>query len=347
MATQTELTGGGFQDSEGNPLEFGYLKMHLSQDCLVSGVGNICSGIDTTINLDINGNAIAGQFVWSNLNMLPQNNFYRVTAYTAAGQKAWGPNNQQVASGSTFNLDSWQPNTVISWFPAVSQPTTFEINGSPSSASSTLNLEAGANITLTDEGSGTIQISANGGSGLDGNGAYFFGPGITAINTAYAGAAAGGINGGTFSSLSGVVQLYLFEIFQPFTLTKCTVEALGNSSGTMTFGIYSFAGVKLVDGGSFVNLTGSGVQVNSFSSVTLPPGTYWHAQATTVSNSGQFPAIQVNDLSTSAMLNNNTARAAVAANSLSAGSLPATLGTLTPFVPSPSNSDVIFCPLYE
>src|SRR5208282_5372087 len=121
--SKTMLTGGAFQDGEGNALSLGYLKMHLSQDCSVSGVGNICSGIDITINLDSSGNAVTSpvQSVWSNLVMAPQNNYYRVTGYTAKGQKAWGPNNQQVGSGASFNLDAWTPNTVISWFPSTQQ----------------------------------------------------------------------------------------------------------------------------------------------------------------------------------------------------------------------------------
>ena len=127
-ATKTELTGGSFQDSLGNPLASGYLTMHLSQDCSVSGVGTVCSGIDITVNLDANGNVVAGQYVWSNLVMSPQNNYYKVTGFTAAGQRAFGPNNQQVAAGRTFNLDSWTPNTVISWFPAT-QPLLLEVTG--------------------------------------------------------------------------------------------------------------------------------------------------------------------------------------------------------------------------
>ena len=124
-ATKTQLLGGAFQDSEGNPLSLGYLKMKLSQDASVSGVGNICSGIEITIQLDVNGNVVASpaQSVWANTGgvLSPINTYYHVTGYTAAGQRAWGPNNQQVAAGATFNLSSWVPNSVISWFPEVSQ----------------------------------------------------------------------------------------------------------------------------------------------------------------------------------------------------------------------------------
>ena len=163
-ATKTELTGGSFQDSLGNPLASGYLTMHLSQDCSVSGVGTVCSGIDITVNLDANGNVVAGQYVWSNLVMSPQNNYYKVTGFTAAGQRAFGPNNQQVASGSTFNLDSWTPNTVISWFPAT-QPLLLEVNGAQASSQVVQDLVAGSGVTITDEGGGVIEFTASAGFG--------------------------------------------------------------------------------------------------------------------------------------------------------------------------------------
>lgn len=170
-ATKTQLTGGGFQDGEGNPLALGYLKMKLSQDASVSGVGNICSGLEITIQLDVNGNVVASptQSVWANTGgvLAPINTFYKVTGYTAAGQRAWGQNNQQVAAGATFNVGTWVPNSVISWFPEVSQNSDImlEVNGVPNSSQTLLNLEAGTNITITDEGNGNIQVAASAGGG--------------------------------------------------------------------------------------------------------------------------------------------------------------------------------------
>jgi hypothetical protein len=166
-ASKTVLTGGAFQDSEGNPLALGYLTMKLSQDAAVSGVGVICSGIEITINLDVNGNVVASpaQSVWANTGgvLSPVNTFYKVTGYTAKGQRAFGPSNQQVAAGATFNLGSWVPNQVIQWFPSP-QSLALEVNGTPASSQTVQNLEAGANITITDEGGGNIQIAASGGS---------------------------------------------------------------------------------------------------------------------------------------------------------------------------------------
>jgi hypothetical protein len=43
-ATKVQLTGGQFQDSEGNKLALGYLIMKLAMDANISGVGKHCIG---------------------------------------------------------------------------------------------------------------------------------------------------------------------------------------------------------------------------------------------------------------------------------------------------------------
>jgi hypothetical protein len=350
-ATKTQLTGGGFQDGEGNPLSLGYLKMKLSQDASVSGVGNICSGIELTIQLDVNGNVVTSpaQSVWANTGgvLSPINTYYKVTGYTAAGQRAWGPNNQQVAAGATFNTNTWVPNSVISWFPNP-QSLALEVNGTAASSQTVQNLEAGANITITDEGGGNIQIAASsGGASFDGNGAYFVGPGLTDLAELYI---SNTINTANFNSSANDVQVYLFQLYAEYTISKVSIVSLGNSfSVHSTFGIYSYAGAKLVDGGSFVELTGSGVQTNAITPVTLPPGVYWLAQSTDTSTSGQWPAVAITQTTMPTLLSANSTRSAVAANAASGGVLPATLGTLTPFVPNAGgrSGDAIFCPLFE
>lgn len=179
-ASLTQLTGGNFQDANGNVLAYGYLTLKLSQDGNVSGVGNICSGVTITIQLDVNGNVasltsptpVANQYVWANSNIAPINTYYKVTGYTQEGQRAFGLNNQQVAAGATFNVGTWVPNSVISWFPNP-QSLTLEINGTPASSQIIQNLEAGTNITITDEGNGNIQITASGSSGPTWPGNWF------------------------------------------------------------------------------------------------------------------------------------------------------------------------------
>jgi hypothetical protein len=355
-ASLTQLTGGNFQDANGNVLAYGYLTLKLSQDGNVSGVGNICSGVTITIQLDVNGNVasltsptpVANQYVWANSNISPINTYYKVTGYTQEGQRAFGLNNQQVAAGATFNVGTWVPNSVISWFPNP-QTVTLEVNGVAASSQIVQNLEAGANITITDEGSGNIQIAASsGGASFDGNGAFFFGPGITDLSLIGGTDAVEGtanLNGST-----NAVQVYLFELLAEFTISKASQLALNSSFGVHGYaGIYSYSGNLLVNAGQFLYEAASGIQTNTFTPVTLPPGVYWHAQATDDGGHGQWVGVTVTSGADSAfsLLTKNATRAATAANAVSGSSLPATLGTLTPFTPSTSNSDSIMCPLYE
>lgn len=200
---KVELTGGNFQDSQGNVLSNGYLTMKLSSDEEVND-SLICSGIELRIQLDVNGNVTTGQFVWGNDQMSPLNSYYIVTGFTAAGQACWGPNNQQVVgNGGTFDAGTWIPNSVISWTPSpqsvlievngtpapsqtilnliegsnttianvvggieissTATPVDIEVNGTPAASQAVLNLTQGANITITDEGAGEISIAATGG----------------------------------------------------------------------------------------------------------------------------------------------------------------------------------------
>ncbi len=168
-ATITQLIGGSFQDAEGNLLANGYLTFKLSQDGSVAGVGNICSGIELKIQLDSMGNVASStstppasnQYLWANPNISPINTFYKVVGYTAEGQRAFGSNNQQVASGSVFNLDLWVPNTVISWFPQTTQPLLLEVNGTPNSSQQLLNLEStDSSVIITDLGNGNINFQS-------------------------------------------------------------------------------------------------------------------------------------------------------------------------------------------
>ena len=161
-ATKVQLTGGSFQDSEGNLLALGTLKMELNQDENVTGVGQICSGIDIIIKLDANGAVVASpaQSVWGNDQMLPINSFYRVSGYTAAGQLAWGPNNQQVTgSGGSFDVGTWVPNQIISWTPSL-QNTALLTNSVLNSDQTKLNVEDTASVTWASTANGVLKATA-------------------------------------------------------------------------------------------------------------------------------------------------------------------------------------------
>lgn len=168
-ATKVQLTGGVFQDSEGNKLALGYLIMKLAMDANISGVGNIASGIDIRIQLDANGSVVASpaQSVWGIDQMLPVNNYYRVTGYTAAGQPAWGPNNQQViGSGGTFDVGTWVPNQVISWVPPL-QPLQLDTNATLNPNQGRLNFEDTASVTWAVDSNGNLEATADVPAGID------------------------------------------------------------------------------------------------------------------------------------------------------------------------------------
>lgn len=163
MATKVQLTGGAFQDAEGNVLALGKLIMRLSADGSVSGSGQIASGVEITITLDGSGNVVASpvQSVWGNDQILPINSYYTVTGYKASGQRAWGPNNQQVnGSGGTFDVGTWIPNTVLSWTPPL-QAITLQVNDVNNTVQSILNLEDSATVTFTDDGDGGVHATAS------------------------------------------------------------------------------------------------------------------------------------------------------------------------------------------
>jgi hypothetical protein len=108
MAGNVQITGGNFQDLEGNLLSLGRLEMKLSHNEL-SPNGQVCSGIVLNIPLDANGNVSGSVFVWSNDVLLPINSYYTVRAYSSLGQLAWGRQQLYILTPTPFNLNSWNP----------------------------------------------------------------------------------------------------------------------------------------------------------------------------------------------------------------------------------------------
>ncbi len=124
------LVGGAFQDSEGNPLANGYLIMQLGGDAVIPTVGQLCAGTKVKVQLNSSGSATSTP-VWPTNIMQPQNNYYTVIAYSAAGQRVWGPQYQVVLNDqSTFDLSRWVPangnNMVITLINAVSPSQVFQ-----------------------------------------------------------------------------------------------------------------------------------------------------------------------------------------------------------------------------
>src|SRR5690348_3928450 len=106
--SRTQLIG-VVTDASGNPLSNGSLTIKLMADAAISGVGQISAGIDTNFTLDSNGSPV-NAYLWptdvmNSGSIVPQ---YVITAYTALGQIAWGPSQQSLPSGATFDISGWQ-----------------------------------------------------------------------------------------------------------------------------------------------------------------------------------------------------------------------------------------------
>lgn len=162
---QVQITGGNFQDAEGNVLANGYLMMQLSQDAQTNPSGEVCSGIAVKVPLDTNGNVAGTVLIWPNDQLTPINTYYLVTGYNASGQPVWGPNTQQILSApSPYNLNAWVPNSVTNWTPPPTS-VTLQTNGVQNSTQSKLNLQQGSGVTVA-ESAGTITIASTVAAGI-------------------------------------------------------------------------------------------------------------------------------------------------------------------------------------
>lgn len=95
MPQKAIISGGAFQDPEGNPIALGTVQVALQQDVLV-GTVQLCAGIKNTLNLNSSGSVTGSPTLWGPVT-------YLMTAYTRAGLKAWR-GSVFVPDASTFSL---------------------------------------------------------------------------------------------------------------------------------------------------------------------------------------------------------------------------------------------------
>jgi hypothetical protein len=335
MAGQNQIIGGGFSDFEGSVLANGYLTMQLSHDASQSlGPGQVVAGSSLRVPLDANGNIAGTVLVWPNDQLNPPTTFYTVNAYRRDGSLAWAaPQFQTVLSTpSPFNVGVWVPNNPPSSTGAPVGSVLLQTNGVNNSNQALLNLTAGTGITLTNVG-GSVSIGGSGGgsSGLS----YMWGPGLFNL---YVGTGAGPTN------YSGnTVYVFRFQIENALTLHACSIisQNLFNIDGGLGFAIYDSSGNKIVDPGPFNpnTWTGNTVVTNTFTPVTLQPGSYYFAEASdftglAIPSSSFVPSTGLGGAGPAmAKLANAIVKTqATAANSRGSGStgaMPATLGVLT------------------
>jgi hypothetical protein len=112
MSTVNQITGGAFNDSEGNVLANGYLIFELSQDEIVNTSTQVCAGRQIRVQLDSSGNVPLSPVsnLWPNDVLTPSGSTYLIWAYSAKGQLVWGPNSLRVLSSpSPFDLGALIP----------------------------------------------------------------------------------------------------------------------------------------------------------------------------------------------------------------------------------------------
>jgi hypothetical protein len=272
--------------------------------------------------------------------MTPQNNYYRVTGYTAQGQIAFGGNNQQVGSGATFNLDNWTPNTVLSWFPPL-QNLKVEVAGSPFSSATLLNFESSdSSVMITDEGNGLLNFQSASSGSVVGHGG-FIGAGLL-LQDIFAYISLFNSNPGNIEGAGipiNTIAVFIFDTPFSWTIDSVTINVIATMAGTTAnFGIYSLARNKLVDSGAMDTSSATGFVTNSITPVTIPAGTYYFA----LSGTDDTQTVQVNSFYISTdyidLMNQvGVVKFGYATNLTVGGVMPSTLGTLTAFSSELSN----------
>lgn len=134
-----------------------------------------------------------------------------------------------------------------------------------------------------------------------------------------------------FAGSANAIRACQFVLPFRATVGKVTIECTTLQAATIaTVGIYDASGSKLIDSGTF-DVSSTGFKQNSFTAVTLQPGTYyfaWSADGTTAAarhinvSLGSGAGAFVNQGAASRRVNGT-------ANAMAGGVLPATLGALT------------------
>lgn len=203
-----------------------------------------------------------------------------------------------------------------------------QTNGVANSNQLIENLIAGTGITLTSDGSGGTTITNSSPAStfnVTGLG-WFTGPGLngTAMGSSF--------NSQITNFPANTVVVEQFILTSSWTLSACAYQlsGVGSAGNKFNFGIYNSVGSKLIDCQFDAHISTLQSVVIS-PAVTLPPGVYYFAAASTEALA-TGPHVQWSAATIQQNLNAINAKGkliATAANSASAGVLPSTLGALT------------------
>lgn len=206
-------------------------------------------------------------------------------------------------------------------------PLSLETNGTPNTDQALLNLKSGSGVNLTADGSGGVTIAnTNQGAVFNVSGqGWFAGPALNVSSMS------NNFNSQITNFSAGTVIAEQFILSATWTLSGCAYQlsSTGSAGNTFAFGIYDASGNKLID--CEFDATVSTLQSKTFTAVTLSPGVYFFAYASS-ETSATGPHVQwtVDTLQQNLdAVNARTALISTAANTYSGGALPATLGTRT------------------
>ena len=334
------ISGGAFQDIEGSPLANGYLDCELShdeQETSTSPFAQVVGGLKRRIFLDNNGNAVTGSQLWANDVMSPANSYYIVKAYRSDGTLAWkAPQYWQIASSpSPIDLGTLVPSNPPGGGLGTFSSITLQTNEVNNGSQTLLDLHAGTNVTLADNGSGRVTIAASGGASFATSGqGYFLG--------AQSFAPISDDSGHSAAATSSSNQVFGCQLIldAQYTISKVAAMVItGNgSSQSFTAALYNAAGTTILinAGANAFDTTGSQRyrEVTLGSPVVIGPGVFLFAAGANGTTGGAVLGHQMETWFTD-MVNGVSLGTPVytnlftAANSLSAGAMPATLGALT------------------
>lgn len=152
------IQNGGFTNPLGQALT-GNLLLVLSQDAKVAATPNQVAPIATRIA--INAGNIAPTLIYFNDELLPNNTYYTMTAYDAAGNKVYGPEQVSFTGAGPLDLGTLTP-LLISPDPLFSNP----VLQNPVQAQTI----TGFGLTLTSSAPLTVQgsLTSSGGGTLSG-----------------------------------------------------------------------------------------------------------------------------------------------------------------------------------
>jgi hypothetical protein len=254
-----------------------------------------------------------------NSDIYPANTYYTVEAWDN-GRIIWSAN-------YIFNVNT-NLNTAV---PVNTPPPppgfalVLQNNGALNSSQSTLNLEnTDGSLTITDEGSGTLNLVVNGGAKFSTAGqGWFLGGQDWGPIAQDSGGAPGSV---------GVVNVVQLQLDAQYTISELSAYVItGAGSGYMCAGLYSVNGlIKLIDAGTNAfNTQHSQVleTVTLPSAVVVSPGTYWFAWGSTDGNGAVVRHLQQTYFTP--LFSASAIRYGTAANTISGGALPTTLGAIT------------------